>query len=420
MANATKKPAKTRPKPAAETAARSRHAGSPLEVLRVFLKLGLSSFGGPIAHIGYFRAEFVVRRRWLDEQTFADLVALCQFLPGPASSQVGFSIGLLRAGYAGALGAWAAFTLPSAILLVLFAYGAGALRGTAGAGLLHGLKLVAVAIVAQAVFGMARTLCPDRERASIAVVATLIVLFSGAAVAQIGSIVLGGVAGLWLCRGAPPHAAGHIAMPVSRTVGLVSLSIFFVLLVGLPVLQSLEIVPGIALFDAFYRSGALVFGGGHVVLPLLREAFVVPGWVSDDAFLAGYGAAQAVPGPLFTFAAYLGAVVGPSPHGIAGAALGLFGIFLPGILVLLGTLPFWDTFRKRADAQAAMRGVNAAVVGLLGAALYSPVWTSSVKTPGDFAVALAGFVLLTAWRAPPLLVVVIGAFGGIALALGGR
>jgi chromate transporter len=251
-------------------------------------------------------------------------------------------------------------------------------------------------------------------------VATLIVLFSGAAVAQTASIVLGGVAGLWLCRGAPPHAAGHIAMPVSRTVGLVSLSIFFVLLVGLPVLQSLEIVPGIALFDAFYRSGALVFGGGHVVLPLLREAFVVPGWVSDDAFLAGYGAAQAVPGPLFTFAAYLGAVVGPSPHGIAGAALGLFGIFLPGILVLLGTLPFWDTFRKRADAQAAMRGVNAAVVGLLGAALYSPVWTSSVKTPGDFAVALAGFVLLTAWRAPPLLVVVIGAFGGIALALGGR
>ena len=388
-------------------------AGSPLEVLRVFLKLGLSSFGGPIAHIGYFREEFVVRRRWLDEQAFVDLVALCQFLPGPASSQVGFSIGLMRAGYRGALAAWTGFTLPSAIVLVLFAYGAGALSGTAGAGLLHGLKLVAVAIVAQAVWGMARTLCPDRERASIAVLTALIILFSSSSIAQIGSILLGGVLGLWLCRGAPPPAEGHIVMPVSRRAGLVALTAFFVLLVGLPILQSFQIWPGVALFDAFYRSGALVFGGGHVVLPLLREAFVAPGWVSDDAFLAGYGAAQAVPGPLFTFAAYLGAVVGPSPHGVAGAALGLVGIFLPGILILLGALPFWDTFRKRPNAQAAMRGVNASVVGLLGAALYSPIWTTSVKTPGDFGVALVGFVLLTAWRAPPLLVVVVGALGGI-------
>jgi chromate transporter len=403
-----------------DAAAERRQVGSPLEVLLVFLKLGLSSFGGPIAHIGYFREEFVVRRRWLDEQTFVDLVALCQFLPGPASSQVGFLIGLLRGGYGGALAAWTGFTLPSAILLVLFAYGAGVLRGTAGAGLLHGLKLVAVAIVAQAVWGMARTLCPDRERASIAVVAAMIILFSGSAVAQIGSILLGGLAGLWLCRGAAPDVTGHITVPVSRTAGLVALSLFVILLVGLPALQSLQIAPGIALFDAFYRSGALVFGGGHVVLPLLREAFVAPGWVSDDAFLAGYGAAQAVPGPLFTFAAYLGAVVGPAPHGVAGAALGLFGIFLPGILILLGTLPFWDTFRKRADARAAMRGINAAVVGLLGAALYTPVWTSSVKTPGDFALALAGFALLTAWRAPPLLVVILGALAGIVLALTGR
>ena len=400
-----------------KVAAGGRRVGSPHEVLLVFLKLGVSCFGGPIAHIGYFRDEFVVRRRWLDEQAYADLVALCQFLPGPASSQVGFSIGLMRAGYRGALAAWTGFTLPSAIALVLFAYGAGTLSGPAGTGLLHGLKLVAVAIVAQAVWGMARTLCPDRERASIAMVAALIILFSASAIAQIGDILLGGIAGLWLCRGAPPTATGHIVMPVSRTAGVVALAVFFVLLVGLPILQSLRIWPGVALFDDFYRSGALVFGGGHVVLPLLREAFVTPGWVSDDAFLAGYGAAQAVPGPLFTFAAYLGAVVRPSPHGIAGAALGLFGIFLPGMLILLGTLPFWDEFRKRAGAQAMMRGVNAAVVGLLGAALYNPVWTSSVKTPGDFGIALLGFVLLTVWRAPPLLVVVVSALAGIALAL---
>ena len=394
--------------------------GLPLEVLRVFLKLGVSSFGGPIAHIGYFREEFVVRRSWLDEQAFVDLVALCQFLPGPASSQVGFSIGLMRAGYAGALAAWTGFTLPSAIILVLFAYGAGALSGPAGTGVLHGLKLVAVAIVAQAVWGMARTLCPGRERASIAVLSALIILFSSSSLAQIGTILLGGILGLWLCRNAPPMAEGHIAMPVSRRAGLLALAAFFILLIGLPVLQALNGSPGVALFDAFYRSGALVFGGGHVVLPLLREAFVAPGWVSDEAFLAGYGAAQAVPGPLFTFAAYLGAVVKPSPHGVAGAALGLFGIFLPGILILLGALPFWDSFRTRIEAQSVMRGVNAAVVGLLGAALYNPLWTSSVKTPGDFGVALVGFVLLSVWRAPPLVVVIVSALEGIALALAGR
>jgi chromate transporter len=398
----------------AETQERRR--GSALEVLLVFLRLGVSCFGGPIAHIGYFRDEFVVRRRWLDEHAYADLVGLCQFLPGPASSQVGFSIGLMRAGYLGGLAAWTGFTFPSAIALVLFAYGAGALEGPTGTGLLHGLKLVAVAIVAQAVWGMARTLCPDRQRASIAVVAALIILFSSTSAAQIGAIALGGVIGLFLCRAAPGTSSGHVAMPVSRRVGLAALAIFFLLLIGLPVLHGYGAPQDLALFDAFYRSGALVFGGGHVVLPLLREAFVTPGSISDDSFLAGYGAAQAVPGPLFTFAAYLGSVVNVSPHGIPGAVLGLIGIFLPGVLVLLGTLPFWDAFRTRPVAQAAMRGVNAAVVGLLGSALYNPVWTTSVKAPGDFGIALTGFVLLTVWRTPPLVVVILSAVGGILLA----
>jgi chromate transporter len=393
--------------------------GLPLEVLFAFGKLGVSCFGGPIAHIGYFREEFVVRRRWLDESAFADLVALCQFLPGPASSQVGFSIGLMRGGYLGGLAAWTAFTLPSAILLALFAYGANALQGPIGTGLLHGLKLVAVAIVAQAVWGMARTLCPDRERASIAVIVAVIILFSSSSVAQIGAIALGGVAGLWLCRAAPPPSAseGHMSTPVTRPIGLLALVAFFLLFGALPLLETIIHSQGLALFDAFYRSGALVFGGGHVVLPLLREATVTPGWVSDDAFLAGYGAAQAVPGPLFTFSAYLGAVMKSPPNGIAGAAISLIGIFLPGMLVLMGTLPFWEIVRRRSNAQAIMRGVNAAVVGLLGAALYNPVWTSAVKTPGDFALALVGFVLLTVWQTPPLIVVAISALGGIGLAL---
>jgi chromate transporter len=395
--------------------------GSALEVLRAFAKLGVSCFGGPIAHIGYFRQEFVVRRRWLDEQAYADLVALCQFLPGPASSQVGFSLGLMRAGYLGGLAAWVAFTLPSAIALVLFAYGASALEGEIGSGLLHGLKLVAVAIVAQAVWGMARTLCPDRERASIAVVAALVILLSSSSVAQIGAIVFGGMAGLWLCRApaATPSDQGHMSVPVSRRVGLLALVVFFLLLAGLPILSSLTHSQAVALFEAFYRSGALVFGGGHVVLPLLREATVAQGWVTDDVFLAGYGAAQAVPGPLFTFSAYLGAVMEPPPHGLAGAAISLVGIFVPGILALVGALPFWETFRKRARAQAVMRGVNAAVVGLLGAALYNPVWTTSVNGPGDFGVALVGFVLLTVWNAPPLVVVAVSAVGGVVLAIAG-
>ena len=387
---------------------------STIEVFLTFLKLGLTSFGGPIAHLGYYREEIVVRRRWIDDAAYTDLVALCQFLPGPASSQVVFSLGLIRARYWGALAAWVGFSLPSAVLMTAFAYGIGELNSPIGFGLLHGLELVAVAIVAQAVWGMAHTLCPDRRRASIACAAAVIILFSNSSIAQIGVILLGGIAGFCLCRTSAPKVERPLGTPVSRRVGIVSLVVFFALLAALPVLgtrfQSIE------LFDAFYRSGALVFGGGHVVLPLLSKAFVTPGWVSQDSFLAGYGAAQAVPGPLFTFAAYLGAVGKPSPHGIAGAALGIVGIFLPGMLILLGTLPLWDTFRQRVGAQAVMRGVNAAVVGLLGAALYSLLWVNSVKSPGDFALALMGFVLLTAWRAPPLLVVILGAFGGIALA----
>jgi chromate transporter len=395
--------------------ATSHQKGSPFEVLLIFFKLGVSCFGGPIAHIGYFREEFVIRRQWISEEVYADLVALCQFLPGPASSQVGFSIGLMRAGYWGGFAAWTGFTLPSAVALTLFAFGAGALESQTGAGLVHGLKLVAVAIVAQAVFGMARTLCPDRERASLAVVAALIILFSASPIAQLGAILAGAFAGLWLCRSEPPSIRGPIEAPVSVTVGLCALVGFFSLLGALPLLRSLWMGQAVALFDAFYRSGAVVFGGGHVVLPLLHEAFVAPGWIGEDAFLAGYGAAQAVPGPLFTFAAYLGAAVRQYPNGVSGATLGLIGIFLPGILILLGTLPFWQSLRKGAHAPAIMRGVNAAVVGVLGAALYNPVWTSSIRTSSDFAIALTSFALLTAWRTPPLVVVIVSALGGMML-----
>jgi chromate transporter len=386
---------------------------SALEVLLTFLKLGVTSFGGPIAHIGYFREELVIRRRWVDETTYADLLALCQFLPGPASSQVGFSLGLIRAGYWGGLAAWTGFTLPSAILMTAFAYGAGELGGPIGQGVIHGLKLVAVAIVAQAVWGMARTLCPDRQRASVACIGALLMLFNTSPIFQIGTILVGGIAGYWLCRAPVSASTGTLGTRVSRRIGIAALIIFSLLLAVLPALDRES--PGIALFDAFYRSGALVFGGGHVVLPLLSQAVVTPGWVSEDGFLAGYGAAQALPGPLFTFAAYLGALVRAGPQGVAGATLGLLGIFLPGILILLGALPFWDAFRQRAGAQATMRGINAAVVGLLGAALYNPLWTSSVKSAGDFAIVLVGFVLLTAWKTPPLFVVILGAISGVLL-----
>lgn len=394
-----------------------RSGGSWREVFRVFLKLGLTSFGGPIAHLGYFRDEFVVRRKWLDEGAYADLVALCQFLPGPASSQVGFAIGLARGGAAGALAAWLGFTMPSAIALVLFGYGAARMSGVAWEGLLHGLKVVAVAVVAQAVWGMARTLCPDRERATIAAVAALIVVFASSSVGQIAAIVLGGVAGLVVCRSAATAATGHLAFSVSRTAGVASLALFLALLFGLPVAVSATGSHALALFDAFYRAGALVFGGGHVVLPLLQAEVVAPGWVSNDAFLAGYGAAQAVPGPLFTFAAYLGTVMGPPPNGWVGASICLVAIFLPGLLLVIGALPFWDAFRKRPLAQAAMRGTNAAVVGILGAALYSPVWTSAIIRPADFGLALVAFVLLMIWKAAPGIVVAITAAGGVAFAM---
>jgi len=394
-----------------------RAEGSVLEVFWAATKLGLTSFGGPIAHLGYFHDEYVRRRQWLDEHSYADLVALCQFAPGPTSSKVGFSIGLLRAGYLGGLAAWAGFTLPSALALLLFSYGAAALSGPVGAGLLHGLKLVAVAIVAQAVWGMARTLCPDRPRASIAGAAALIVLLSTSAFSQLAAILLGAVAGAWLCRDTGPIRTEHTPIKVSRGVGVAALAAFFGLLFGLPLLRALTASQAIATMEAFYRSGALVFGGGHVVLPLLREAVVVPGWVGDDAFLAGYGAAQAVPGPLFTFATYLGAVMKPAPHGVPGAILGLVAIFLPGLLLHLGTLPFWESFRRRPGTQAVMRGINAGVVGLLGAALYSPIWTSAVQRPQDFGVAMVGFILLVGWKAPPVVVVGVSALGGAAFAL---
>jgi chromate transporter len=392
--------------------ARMARAGSPGEVFLTFLKLGLTSFGGPIAHLGYFRDELVVRRKWIDEAGYADLVALCQFLPGPASSQVGFALGLLRGGALGALAAWTAFTLPSAFALVLFAFSATAFEGPLGGGMLHGLKVVAVAVVAQAVWGMARTLCPDRERASIALAAVLIVILVGGSVGQVGAIIAGGLAGLWLCRGAAASIIGHLTFPVSRRVGAVMLALFFALLLALPLVRAALPLQGLALFDSFYRAGALVFGGGHVVLPLLEAEVVQPGWVSKDAFLAGYGASQAVPGPLFTFAAYLGGVMEPAPHGVVGAAICLAAVFLPGLLLLVGALPFWDSFRTRPVAQAAMRGANAAVVGILGAALYDPVWTSAILSPRDFALALLGFVLLTVWKAPPWMVVLVLGGGG--------
>ena len=393
-------------------------SGSVGEVFRAFLKLGLTSFGGPVAHLGYFRDELITRRRWLDERGYADLVALCQFLPGPASSQVGFSLGVLRGGgLLGGLAAWTAFTLPSALLLLAVAYGAGALSGPVAEGVIHGLKLVAVAVVAQAVWGMARSLAPDRPRAGIAVAALFVTVFVAGSVGQLGAIVLGALAGLVLCRTPPQGQGGHLAFPVSRRAGAAALVVFAVLLVAPGLLAAGLQSQALALFDAFYRSGALVFGGGHVVLPLLQAEVVAPGWVNPGTFLAGYGAAQAVPGPLFTFAAYLGAVAGPAPHGLIGSALALVAIFLPGVLLVYGMLPYWDAFRTRPLAQAAMRGTNAAVVGILGSALYNPVWTSAVGNPRDFAVAVLAFVLLTVGQVPPWIVVALTALGGVVLAL---
>ena len=386
------------------------------EVFRVFLRLGLTSFGGPIAHLGYYRTEFVAHRKWLDEKTYADLVALSQFLPGPASTKIGIAVGFFRAGYAGALIAWAGFTLPSAIALVLFAYGMGMFGDALGSGWLHGLKVVAVAVVAQAVLGMMRSLAPDRERATVAVVAAAIVLAFPTAWGQIGAIIFGLVAGVTVLHINAP--ADHVSLPlqVGRTTGAVLLAVFVGILVGLPLLIAVVPNHSLELFEAFYRAGSLVFGGGHVVLPLLQASVVPPGWVSNDAFLAGYGAAQAVPGPLFTFSAYLGAVMGPQPNGWLGATLCLVAMFLPSFFLTIGALPFWDELRRRPGAQSALRGVNAAVVGLLLAALYNPVWTSGITGPYDFALAVAAFLLLFMWQLPPWLVVVLSAIGGAVIA----
>jgi chromate transporter len=387
-----------------------------LEVLGVATRLGLTSFGGPVAHLGNFRREYVVRRRWLDEQTYADVVALCQFLPGPASSQVGIAVGILRAGLAGGLAAWLGFTLPSAILLVLFAR---SIRGLdlSSAGWLLGLKIAAVAVVAQAVWGMARALCPDRERATIAVVAAVVVTAWPGAWGQVLVIV---VAGLIRPRRLPGAAEGPSAVPVrvpfGRGLGGAALALFFTLLVALPIARYATGQHVVAVIDAFYRSGSLVFGGGHVVLPLLQAEVVPPDWVSREQFLAGYGAAQAVPGPLFTLSAYLGAVMRPAPTGWAGAALALAAMFLPAFLLVVGTLPFWDALRARPAFRAALRGINAAVVGLLLAALYDPVWTGAIHAPADFALALVAFGLLALWSAPPWLVVVLAAAGAQAIA----
>ena len=391
--------------------------GSPFEVLRVFLRLGLTSFGGPVAHLGYFRAEFVERRRWLNEPAYADIVALCQFLPGPASSQVGISIGILRAGLPGALAAWLGFTAPSALAMILFGYGVTAFGNLADSAWLHGLKVVAVAVVAQAVWGMARNLCPDRERATIAIGAAMVVLTIPSAPGQIGAIAAGGLVGWGFLSGsiAPGHEAS-LAIQLPRTRSVTALATFFALLIGLPLLAGALPSHTIALIDSFYRSGALVFGGGHVVLPLLQAEVVPPGWVTNDAFLAGYGAAQAVPGPLFTFAAYLGTVIGPAPNGWVGGLICLVAIFLPSFLLLIGALPFWETLRRRPGVQSALRGINAAVVGLLLAALYRPVWTSAILGPADFAIGIMAFLLLALWAVPPWLVVIFGAVAATVVA----
>lgn len=386
-------------------------------IFLIFLRLGMTSFGGPIAHLGYFREEFVSRRRWLSERSYADLVALCQFLPGPASSQVGMALGLSRSGYAGAFAAWAGFTLPSAIALILFALGIATYGDAVPGGVLHGLKVVAVAVVAQAVWGMAKNLCPDVPRISMMVVASWAVLLVPTVWGQVGVIVVAGLVGMRLFK--PAASQSHDASPVlvSRRAGIVWLSLFFVLLLGLPALAQAIPNQSIALFDAFYRTGALVFGGGHVVLPLLQAEVVPTGWVSNEAFLAGYGAAQAVPGPLFTFASFLGALMSVEPSGWAGGLICLVAIFVPSFLLIAGGLPFWERLRRYTRMQAALAGINAAVVGLLLAALYDPVWTSAIYKPNDFGLALVAFVALMYWKLPPWLVVLGGGTAGWLLTL---
>lgn len=391
--------------------------GTALEVFSVFLGLGLTSFGGPVAHLGYFRSAFVERRKWLSDRAYADLVALCQFLPGPASSQVGMAIGLQRAGLPGLLAAWTAFTLPSAFALVAFAYGLEAIGADTGAGWIQGLKAAAVAVVAHAVLGMARALAPDRERATIAVIAMIGAMLISSVVGQLLVIAFGALAGLvWLKPSMEKDADGSLVVPVGRGVAAGCLAVFLALLLALPMLAAVTGNPAIELADRFYRAGSLVFGGGHVVLPLLQAETVQTGLVDHDAFLAGYGAAQAVPGPLFTFAAYLGAVARTPPSGVAGAAIALLAIFLPSALLIVGGLPFWEDLRRLPVARRALMGVNAAVVGLLAAALYDPVFTQGIGSAYAMAIAAAAFVALAAWRAPAWAVVIAaGLAGGLML-----
>ena len=391
-------------------------SASAWPVFLVFLRLGLTSFGGPIAHLGYFRTEFVERRRWMDDRSFTDIVALCQFLPGPASSQVGMALGMSRAGWLGSLAAWAGFTMPSAIALVLFAYGIAQYGELANSGAVHGLKVVAVAIVAQAVWGMARTLCPDRPRAALAIFTALLTLVLPSAVGQIAAISLSALVGWSVLRLPHQEPSEHQRFGVSARAGWVALTLFFVLLLGLPLLAAVAGSPVLTLLSGFYRAGALVFGGGHVVLPLLQSVVVQGGLVSNADILAGYGAAQAVPGPLFTFAAYLGAVMHGPITGWVGGGVCLLTIFVPAYLLVVGALPFWDALRQRDAVQSAMAGINAGVVGILLSALYDPIWTSAIHTRADFGLALAAFGLLVYGRASPVVVVGLAAAAGWALA----
>lgn len=390
------------------------HPGTAGEVFRVFLRLGLTSFGGPVAHLGYFREAFVVRRAWLTERSYADLVALCQFLPGPASSQVGMALGLQRAGFLGMLAAWCTFTLPSAVLMTAFAFAVSALGDVSGAGWVQGLKAAAVAVVAQAVLGMARQLAPDRQRATVAAAGMIAALLLPGSVAQIAIIVATGLIGLAWLRPPAKNASESeseregpaFALRIPRGIAIGCLAAYGALLVGLPLLVAATGNGAVRLFGIFYRTGALVFGGGHVVLPLLQAQTVHTGLVGHDDFLAGYGAAQALPGPLFTFSAFLGALARNRPAGIPGAALALVGIFLPGALLLVGALPFWQRLRHARLARSALMGVNAGVVGILAAALYSPVFTEGVTSVTALGVAVAAFIALTQWKAPPWIVVI--------------
>jgi chromate transporter len=385
--------------------------GSVFEVLAVALKLGLTSFGGPIAHLGYFRREYVERRNWLDDEAFADLVALCQLLPGPASSELGIAIGTRRAGYLGGIAAWIGFTLPSAVALTAFALLTSGVD-VGSAGWVEGLKLGAVAVVAQAVWSMARTLAPDLPRAALAAAAAMAMLIAPTPILQVVVIVGGGAIGWRLLRRESARAAEPVEPRLKRRVGVAFLALFAALLIALPLARSLTANQALAETDAFYRAGGLVFGGGHVVLPLLHSAVVTPGWVSDDRFLAGYGAAQAVPGPLFTFSAYLGASLGPEPNGIGGAAVALGAIFLPAFLLVWGALPFWETLRRSTSFAAALRGTNAAVVGILGAALITPIGTSALHSPVEVGVAAAALAALLSGRIPPIVVVTAAALAG--------